>query len=652
MLIPSWLRGANRQRTATRSIRRASRPRFRVERLEVRDVPSLVPAAPEFIVASDTRSLSHSAIATSASGEFTVVWNSRPFGGDADIFGQRFNSAGQPLGSQFPVNTAGGHQFQARRSIAADSAGNFVVTWEGNGPGDDSGIFARRFASNGTPLGPEFLVNTTTFADQYESTVAVAPNGEFVVTWIGLDQPVGNAWDVYARRFDAGGAPITGEFRVNELVTGNQWISTPAMDANGNFVVVWESGQSGVGWNIRGRQYSSDGTPLGSEFAVSTFTVPGGDLPHPTVAMDATGNIVVAWEGSGVNDTKEIVARRFNNAGQTQGAEFVVNSSVAGNQVYPNISMSANGNFAITWSSDSVTPSGILLRNFGADGIPQGSEQIVTTDGRIGEGGTIAMDSTGDVQLAWGRTATVKRNQTVNRILARRYDETGITPSKLSIGHGIFAEGNSGQTDAIFNVTLSAPSTQTITVQYLTANGTALAGNDYLSTAGALSFAPGEVSKTVTVAIMGDLLGEVNESFSVTLSNPVNTTIADGQAFGTIVDDEPRMSIGFVSQNEGNSGTTLFKFSVTLSASITENVTVSYRTLNGTASSNGGQADFVAKTGTLTIHPGDPPQTIDITVNGDTRRENGETFSVELFNLSGNAWFRDNLGEGMIQNDD
>src|SRR5207245_1146231 len=128
------------------------------------------------------------------------------------------------------------------------------------------------------------------------------------------------------------------------------------------------------------------------------------------------------------------------------------------------------------------------------------------------------------------------------------------------------AEGNSGTTSFGFTVSLSVAINQPVTVNYATGNGTATAGSDYAAASGTLTFAPGQTSKTITVLVSGDRLGESDETFFVNLSSPTNGVIADGQGAGTIVDDEPRISIGDVSLAEGNSGTTPFTFTATLSA--------------------------------------------------------------------------------------
>jgi hypothetical protein len=198
---------------------------------------------------------------------------------------------------------------------------------------------------------------------------------------------------------------------------------------------------------------------------------------------------------------------------------------------------------------------------------------------------------------------------------------------------------------------LSTASGRTVTVAYATAAATATSNVDYVAASGTVSFAPGQTSKTITVLVIGDRLGEPNETFVVNLSGVTNATIADGQGVGTIVDDEPRVSISDVTKLEGKKGqTTQFVFTVTLSAAYDQAVTMSYQTVNGTATTSDG--DYVAKTGTLTFNPGETTKTITIEVKGDNRKEADETFYLDLFGLSSNALFTKNRGIGTIQNDD
>ena len=200
-------------------------------------------------------------------------------------------------------------------------------------------------------------------------------------------------------------------------------------------------------------------------------------------------------------------------------------------------------------------------------------------------------------------------------------------------------------------MTLSPASSQAVTIDYTTADGIAVAGSDYQPQSGRLTFAPGETSKTINVLVNGDRLGEPNETFFVNLSNPTNAVIGYGQGGGTIVDDEPYIFISDVTKAEGKTGqTTLFTFTVTLFGAYDQPVTMSYRTVDGTAKANPG--DYVARTGTLTFAPGETTKTIIIEVKGDSKKEADEYFYLDLFGNSSNSQFTKNRGIGTILNDD
>jgi glucose/arabinose dehydrogenase len=222
--------------------------------------------------------------------------------------------------------------------------------------------------------------------------------------------------------------------------------------------------------------------------------------------------------------------------------------------------------------------------------------------------------------------------------------------SVLAINDVQITEGNAGTSVATFNVTLSPASSETVTVNYATANNTASAGTDYVAAGGTLTFAPGQLSQAVSVTINGDTSLETDERFNVNLSSPVNATLGDNQGVGTIVNDDgqPAISINNVSVVEGNSGTTTATFTVSLSNTSSQTVTVNYASAGNTATSG---TDFNTTSGTATITPGLLSTTINVTVNSDTTFETSENFFVNLTNPI-NATISDNQGTGTINNDD
>jgi hypothetical protein len=224
-------------------------------------------------------------------------------------------------------------------------------------------------------------------------------------------------------------------------------------------------------------------------------------------------------------------------------------------------------------------------------------------------------------------------------------------PPSLSITDVSRTEGHSGTKKFTFTVKLSAASNVAVTVAYATADGTATAGSDYQAASGTLIIPAGQTSGTITVLVNGDRLGEANETFFVNLSGATNATISDGKGVGTILDDEPRIRISNLAKAEGTSGqTTLFTFTVTLSAAYDQPVTMSYRTVNGTATTS--DNDYVGQTGTLTFSPGERTKTVTVAVKGDLKKEGDETFFVDLFGNSSNSLFAKKRGVGTILNDD
>jgi hypothetical protein len=224
----------------------------------------------------------------------------------------------------------------------------------------------------------------------------------------------------------------------------------------------------------------------------------------------------------------------------------------------------------------------------------------------------------------------------------------------VTVNNAAATEVTNGTAVVTFTVTLSSASAGAVTVHYTTANGSAAAGSDYTAVSnGAVTIPAGQTTATFTVTVLDDREGEPTETFVVNITSG-EAFIAVGQGVGSIVDNEPRITINNVSKKEGNgngkSGPTLFVFTVTLSAAYDQTVTVNFATANGSATT--ADNDYQAKTGTVTFLPGQTQQTITIAVFGDKKRESDEWFAVNLFDESTNAFLLDNQGIGTILDDD
>ena len=280
------------------------------------------------------------------------------------------------------------------------------------------------------------------------------------------------------------------------------------------------------------------------------------------------------------------------------------------------------------------------------DGTLQTRRDYVTYSGETYWAAVRVDDFNGDGWLDLAAT-----NSGLETILLGNGDGTFGNGPLISVSNATVTEGNTGTANATFVVSLSTNSNIDVTVHYTTANSSAAAGSDYTAVSGDVTIPAGQISRTFTVAVIGDRIPELPETFTVLLSAPTNAMLGDNQGTGMILDNEPRISISDFTKAEGKNGkSTSFTFTVTLSSAYDQAVTMSFRTVNGTATT--GDNDYIAKTGTLTFAPGQTSKTITIDVKGDSKKESNETFYLDLFGLSNNALFTKNRGIGTILNDD
>jgi subtilisin-like proprotein convertase family protein len=295
-----------------------------------------------------------SAVAAGANGDFVVVWDTDQDGAGVEVYARRFNAAGVPQGDEFRVNTfTTGDQFAG--AVAADADGDFVVTWSSlRDPAGD--VYAQRFSAAGLPQGGEFRVNTTASGKQTRASVAMEPDGDFVVVWEGNGP--GDSYGIFAQRYTAAGAPLGAEFPANAPNPTGQARSSVATGADGHFVVAWQSlGQDGSEYGVFARVFDGNGAAQGSEFQVNTTTSAtqgGGD-----VALDADGEFTIFWEGNGVGDDSGVFFQRYSAAGLPQGGESRVNTYTANLQYNPLVAGDAGGDLVVVWQSQYQDGSGM-----------------------------------------------------------------------------------------------------------------------------------------------------------------------------------------------------------------------------------------------------------------------------------------------------
>ncbi len=190
-------------------------------------------------------------------------------------------------------------------------------------------------------------------------------------------------------------------------------------------------------------------------------------------------------------------------------------------------------------------------------------------------------------------------------------------------------EGTGADQSITLTVTLSAPSVLAATVNYATITSTATAPSDYGAVSGVLVFAPGEVSKTITIAVVGDSQQENDEQFYIDLSSPTEASISDSRGIAALLNDDaaPAISVADASITEGTGATVQMSFTVILSVASGLPVKVNYATSNGTAVS---PSDFTAASGQLSFLAGETQKTVKISIAGDSIYEGDETFNFNL----------------------
>ncbi|MBI3898161.1 MAG: DUF4347 domain-containing protein [Gammaproteobacteria bacterium] len=378
-------------------------------------------------VTTDTQDMGgNKNVAMDANGNYVVTWMSFNHDGSSyGIYAQRFNSVGVAQGAEFLVNTTTANN-QAFPAVAMDASGNFVIVWESFlQDGSGNGIYAQRYNSSGVAQGSEFRVNVTTANDQQLPSIAMDASGNFIVVW---ESPDSGGTGVYARRYNAAGVAQGGEFRANTTTAGNQSSAKVAIDASGNFVIVWSStGQDGSGDGIYAQRYNAAGVAQGSEFLVNTTTANNQQLP--SVAMEAGGNFVVVWSSAGQDGSgMGIYAQRYDSAGVAQGAEFRINVTTNNDQTSSAIAMLPSGGFIVAWASDQQDGSGygIYTRKYDAAGNALTGETLVnaTTSGwQLSP--SVAVDDTGRAVIVWSGNGSGD----ADGIFMRRYDYSRTPPT-------------------------------------------------------------------------------------------------------------------------------------------------------------------------------------------------------------------------------
>jgi Calx-beta domain/FG-GAP-like repeat/FG-GAP repeat len=418
-----------------------------------------------------------------------------------------------------------------------------------------------------------------------------------------------------------------------------------------------------VNYVVRGNPAAIEGQDFAPTAGTLTFQ-PG----------ETAKTVSVPVFGDALNEDPESFTLHLSGAAGARVSDGVAKVSVIDNDPQPSISISdataaekdssfdtSDAVFTVTLSAPSSKSVGVNYATADGTATANGDYGRVQRTLVFGPGETsktITVAVQGDQTHEPDETFFVNLSNAVNATVADAQAQGTIidndpVPSVTIFNLSAFEPGGVADAAATFTLRLSNPSSAPVTFDYATADGTANAGSDYLAATGTVTFNPGETDKTINVTVKDDAIDEIDETFFVNLSNPVNATVADGQSLCTIFDnDGPTVSINDVTVNEGQSGRTSATFTLTLSAPSVQDVFVVAATANGTAAGNTFPADFQRFNFSPVVIPaGSTTGTVTVFVNGDIIIEPDETFFVNLSQPQ-NATIADAQGLGTILNDD
>lgn len=301
-------------------------------------------------------------VAALANGGSAVAWTS-----SGQIMVQRLDAAGAQVGAVVPATTDAA--YSTNPELLALPDGGWIVAWAG--PDDfGSGIFARRFAADGTALNAPVRVSTTGAASQVQPALSLTGDGGHVIVWASQADGVQAVW---AQRFDASGAPSGSEGLVSANATG----ADVAALAGSGYVVSWHDA-AGASPHVRAQAFDASGHPAGAQVQVDTATSPVG---APAVAALPDGGFFVTWSAwpladRSTTDGRELYGQRFDALGQRVGSEMQINAGARDNQSAPDVAALADGSLAVTWTAapNIAAPglaSDVLVRRVDGSGVPE-----------------------------------------------------------------------------------------------------------------------------------------------------------------------------------------------------------------------------------------------------------------------------------------
>ncbi|MDF3933331.1 Ig-like domain-containing protein [Pseudomonas citronellolis] len=389
------------------------------------------PVGDEFAVNQNTAGGQKSPVVVAhADGGYTISWMSDPDGSNTDLIVQRtFDAHDKPVTGDVTVGSGDRYGLYGAPAMDAftDAAhkGMYVTVWNGyNGPSDkaSTGVIGQLYKADGTPLGNNFQINSTTGNSQDYPDVITLKDGSFIVVWEG-NPPGSTGYDVYMAHYsvnpDTGAVQQIGmgDERVNTSLAGDQYKPTAVALNDGGYMILWGSaGGDGSGSAVFAQRYSASGEKLGREFIVNPTTDGNQGWAGESVdlknLLDATvmedGNVYVTWQSDKADSSGWGIESTVVDIDAGYYSEFRVNSTTSGDQDNSATARLPNGGFVVVWESANVDGSGdgVVAQLYDAKGMPVGGEFVVNSTTANFQGRpSVAVLADGSFVVSWTSNA-------------------------------------------------------------------------------------------------------------------------------------------------------------------------------------------------------------------------------------------------------
>lgn len=342
------------------------------------------------------------AVSLAPDGRTLCTWEDRREIGNSDLFGQRFDASGNRLGDNFRVSDSGvrGDQSFSGCHLAPD--GTAFVAWDDRRNGITGDIYAQLYASDGSRRGGNFLVNDDGIgvANQYEPRAGGDDSGRFVVAW--MDGRGRNAydWNVFCQRFDLSGNRLGANIQVT-TDDSIQWAPALAVARAGHFAVCWEDRRRNQ-MDVYVQFYNSAGQPTGTNVRVNDDTG-ASEQCEAAAGVNRFGEFLVVWTDKRGGDA-DIYAQRFSASGSVVGANFPASDAGPGtDQTAAAVASAPDGGFWVVWADRRNGDADLYCRRFSRDGTPMAASFRVNDDSASSHQrvSSLAMDIEGNTLVAW-----------------------------------------------------------------------------------------------------------------------------------------------------------------------------------------------------------------------------------------------------------